>query len=42
VWDGAHGNQEKISMMDHEILLDALKFHGHRCWTSVVVVRCGR
>ena len=28
-------------MTDHDILLDALKFHGHRCWASVAGVRCG-
>lgn len=28
-------------MSDHDILLDALKFHGHRCWASVAGVRCG-
>lgn len=25
----------------HQILLDALKFHGHRCWASVAGVRAG-
>jgi len=29
-------------MDDREILLDALKFHGHRCWASVAGVRCGQ
>ena len=28
-------------MSDKEILLDALKFHGHRCWASVAGVRAG-
>lgn len=28
-------------MNDYEILLDALKFHGHRCWASVAGVRIG-
>ena len=28
-------------MDDHDILLDALKFHGHRCWASVAGVRVG-
>lgn len=28
-------------MDDQEILLNALKFHGHRCWASVVGVRVG-
>lgn len=28
-------------MNDKEILLDALKFHGHRCWASVGGVRVG-
>jgi len=28
-------------MTDHEILLDTLKFHGHRCWASVAGVRVG-
>jgi len=28
-------------MDDRDILLDALKFHGHRCWASVGGVRCG-
>ena len=28
-------------MYDRDILLDALKFHGHRCWASVAGVRCG-
>jgi formylmethanofuran dehydrogenase subunit E len=28
-------------MDDQEILLDALKFHGHRCWASVAGVRVG-
>lgn len=28
-------------MDDKEILLDALKFHGHRCWASVAGVRVG-
>ena len=28
-------------MDDRDILLDALKFHGHRCWASVAGVRCG-
>jgi len=28
-------------MDDREILLDALKFHGHRCWASVAGVRAG-
>ena len=29
-------------MDDRDILLDALKFHGHRCWASVAGVRCGQ
>lgn len=28
-------------MDDHDILLDALKFHGHRCRASVAGVRVG-
>jgi len=28
-------------MDDKEILLDTLKFHGHRCWASVAGVRLG-
>ncbi len=28
-------------MKDKEILLDALKFHGHKCWASVAGVRIG-
>lgn len=28
-------------MDDRDILLDALKFHGHRCWASVSGVRVG-
>ena len=28
-------------MDDREILTDALKFHGHRCWASVAGVRVG-
>ena len=28
-------------MDDREILTDALKFHGHRCWASVAAVRVG-
>jgi len=28
-------------MDDQEILLDTLKFHGHRCWASVAGVRVG-
>ena len=28
-------------MNDREILTDALKFHGHRCWASVAGVRVG-
>lgn len=28
-------------MDDRDILLDALKFHGHRCYASVAGVRCG-
>ena len=28
-------------MDDKEILMDALKFHGHRCWASVAGVRIG-
>jgi len=28
-------------MDERDILLDALKFHGHRCWASVAGVRCG-
>jgi formylmethanofuran dehydrogenase subunit E len=28
-------------MGDHDVLLDALKFHGHRCWASVAGVRVG-
>lgn len=28
-------------MTDYDILSDALAFHGHRCWASVVGVRCG-
>jgi formylmethanofuran dehydrogenase subunit E len=28
-------------MDDRDILLDALKFHGHRCWASVAGVRVG-
>lgn len=28
-------------MDDKEILLDTLKFHGHRCWASVAGVRIG-
>jgi len=28
-------------MVDQEILRDALKFHGHRCWASVAGVRVG-
>ncbi len=28
-------------MDDKEILLDTLKFHGHRCWASVAGVRVG-
>jgi len=28
-------------MSDKEILFDALKFHGHRCWASVAGVRAG-
>ena len=26
---------------DRQVLLDALKFHGHRCWASVAGVRAG-
>lgn len=26
---------------DHQVLLDTLKFHGHRCWASVAGVRAG-
>lgn len=26
---------------EHQILLDTLKFHGHRCWASVAGVRAG-
>jgi formylmethanofuran dehydrogenase subunit E len=29
------------TMDDKEILMDALKFHGHRCWASVAGVRVG-
>ncbi len=34
-------------MDDRDILFDALKFHGHRCWASVAGCaaawpRCGR
>ncbi len=28
-------------MDDKQILMDALKFHGHKCWASVVGVRVG-
>lgn len=28
-------------MSDHDILLETLKFHGHRCWASVAGVRVG-
>ena len=28
-------------MDDKQILLDALKFHGHKCWASVAGVRVG-
>ena len=28
-------------MDDKEILMDALKFHGHKCWASVAGVRVG-
>jgi len=28
-------------MEDREILLDALRFHGHRCWASTAGVRAG-
>lgn len=28
-------------MTDKDILLDALKFHGHKCWASVAGVRVG-
>lgn len=28
-------------MDDRDILMDALKFHGHRCYASVAGVRCG-
>ncbi len=28
-------------MNDRQFLKDALKFHGHKCWTSVVGVRTG-
>ena len=28
-------------MDDREILLDALRFHGHKCWASVAGVRAG-
>ncbi len=28
-------------MTDKQILLDALKFHGHKCWASVAGVRAG-
>jgi len=28
-------------MSDKDILMDALKFHGHKCWASVVGVRAG-
>lgn len=28
-------------MTDKQILLDALKFHGHKCWASVAGVRVG-
>ena len=28
-------------MADRDILVDALKFHGHCCWASVAGVRCG-
>lgn len=28
-------------MSDKDILTDALKFHGHKCWASVVGVRAG-
>jgi len=30
-----------MSDQDREILMDALKFHGHRCWASVAGVRIG-
>jgi formylmethanofuran dehydrogenase subunit E len=29
-------------MNEHDILLDALKFHGHCCWASVAVERYTR
>ena len=28
-------------MDDKEILMEALEFHGHRCWASVAGVRVG-
>ncbi|MGA8033911.1 MAG: FmdE family protein [Casimicrobiaceae bacterium] len=28
-------------MSDHDILQEALRFHGHRCWASVAGVRAG-
>ena len=28
-------------MDNKEVLMDALKFHGHRCWASVAGVRVG-
>lgn len=34
-------NEEWFRMNDRRILTDALTFHGHRCWASVVGVRTG-
>ena len=28
-------------MDDRQILMDALRFHGHKCWPSVAGVRAG-
>ncbi len=34
-------SKEEDIMEDRQVLLDALKFHGHRCWASVAGVRAG-
>lgn len=34
-------NQGDKNMDDRQVLLDALRFHGHRCWASTVGVRMG-
>ena len=39
--ESASDNKERRFMDDRDILTDALKFHGHRCYASVAGVRCG-